>query len=183
MGGTGNLNAGHLFLGADPQVHLVVAPEIRTDGRIVTLTEGLAGKRTDLANGRPEGLFRLVVGCREIPHPACVGDGRAQRRLAEPHHGPAEDGVLDAEHFGDTGPDHGRLSLCHFVHRTHRALSKGRKSRVPELTQASEFVERRVTKSAISRFCANGRALNTVEARGDSSGLSGFRILCYRHGN
>ena len=61
------------------------------------------GKAPRLGDGGAEFFLGFVIARRQVAHSAGVRDGGAEPGLAEPHHGPADDGIFDAEHLGNGG--------------------------------------------------------------------------------
>jgi hypothetical protein len=120
----GKLDAGHLFLGADPDVNLVVfrRDAQRRQQRNID-HEGLFREFPGFLNGGAKRRFRFVVSSSEITHAPGVGDGCAEAGFTEPHHGAADNGILDPEHFGNGCPEHEWSPSCVFYDES--SLSDG----------------------------------------------------------
>jgi hypothetical protein len=107
QGRSRNLDSGDLLLGADLYVHLVVLrryPHGREDGDADK--EGFIGQLSGFLNGVSEVVLGVPVAGGDVSNSAGVADGGTELGRTQPHHRTADDGVLDAEHFGNSGLEH-----------------------------------------------------------------------------
>ena len=102
-GAAGGLHDLHLLLhhrleeAFDGPVGLGVRQQGEVDG------EGPVGQGLELLDGGLKVLRGGIGGHIDGTQPPGVGHGGSQAGLGQPLHGPLDDGVLDAEEFGDTG--------------------------------------------------------------------------------
>ena len=57
-------------------------------------------------DGASEIVFGFKVGRCQVAQTAGIGDSCANFWFADPHHGAADDGIFDVEHFGNFGLNH-----------------------------------------------------------------------------
>ena len=103
----GKLDARHFFLGANFNIHLVVLrrdPDRgqQRDGH----KEGFIGEPARFPDRRAKFVRRFIIARRQIADAAGIGHRRAHFWFAKPHHGPADNGILDSEHPGDLRVEH-----------------------------------------------------------------------------
>ena len=88
-------------------VHLVVRGGNAERGQEGNVDhKGLIGQLPGFANGVAKVFFRLIITGGEIAHPTRIRDSGTEFRFTEPHHGPADNGIFDAEHFGNGCLEH-----------------------------------------------------------------------------